>query len=167
MKNIFYPSKNLIILCHAIIFSYFVMGTISLAHPIPDIPLSGQYALSRELGKDQQSFHVQKRKNGVLLNNQEQGFTVLLADDAGFQIRHQEHYIRIRLSSYGHGSNVWPVEPALIQYVDNRITYNHGPLQQWFINGPMGLQQGFTLSKRPEKRKNGKLTLNLSPTLCD
>jgi hypothetical protein len=33
----------------------------------------------------------------------------------------------------------------------NRVEYKRGALTEWYINGPPGLEQGFTLAKPPGK----------------
>ncbi|MGH2542798.1 MAG: hypothetical protein ACRDIB_08375, partial [Ardenticatenaceae bacterium] len=31
----------------------------------------------------------------------------------------------------------------------NQVTYQRGTLNEWYVNGPLGLQQGFTLTQPP------------------
>ncbi len=30
----------------------------------------------------------------------------------------------------------------------NRVTYQHGPVTEWYSNGPLGLEQGFDVQAR-------------------
>jgi hypothetical protein len=53
------------------------------------------------------------------------------------------------LAQVGHGDITQPVGVATVQAQQNRVTYNYGALSQWFVNGPAGLEQGFTLSQDP------------------
>lgn len=41
------------------------------------------------------------------------------------------------------------VDPATLVATDNQITYQRGAIQEWYINTPDGLEQGFTLATRP------------------
>jgi hypothetical protein len=55
-----------------------------------------------------------------------------------------------------------PVEPRARA---NRVEYPRGPLTEWYVNGPLGLQQGFTLAAPPAARPEGGLvTLALELT---
>jgi hypothetical protein len=39
----------------------------------------------------------------------------------------------------------------------NRVEYLRGPLTEWYVNGPLGLEQGFTLTEPPPRSK-GRVT---------
>jgi len=44
-----------------------------------------------------------------------------------------------------------------------RLTYQRGPvLQEWFLNDPRGLEQGWTISQRPEGAGSGPIRLDLA-----
>ena len=38
----------------------------------------------------------------------------------------------------------------------NRVVYRHGSLEEWYVNGPLGLEQGFTLGARPAGHGTGR-----------
>ncbi|MEM9691187.1 MAG: FG-GAP repeat protein, partial [Myxococcota bacterium] len=40
-------------------------------------------------------------------------------------------------------------EPTVDIEQPNQVWQNHGPLSAWYLNGPLGLQQGFEVSERP------------------
>jgi uncharacterized repeat protein (TIGR02543 family) len=42
----------------------------------------------------------------------------------------------------------------------NRVEYRHGPVTEWYLNGPLGLEQGFTVN-RPASGSANRLTLVL------
>ena len=44
----------------------------------------------------------------------------------------------------------------------NRVEYRRGALTEWYVNGPLGLEQGFTLAAPPAKRDIDPLTLALT-----
>ena len=68
------------------------------------------------------------------------------------------------MRSLGYGSRLSPVVPARPQATRNRIEYRRGALNEWYVNGPLGLEQGFTLARRPSTRTSGPLTLALRLT---
>ena len=55
-----------------------------------------------------------------------------------------------------------PVAPAAPTARANRVSYRRGPLTEWYANGPLGLEQGFTLKAPSDRRRSGPLTLALS-----
>ena len=43
----------------------------------------------------------------------------------------------------------------------NRATYRRGTLSEWYLNGPLGLEQGFTVAHAPAALGRQTLTLSL------
>jgi len=54
------------------------------------------------------------------------------------------------------------VEAVAPQASLNRVEYRHGALTEWYVNGPMGLEQGFTITARPPGSVGEPLTLELA-----
>src|SRR5437899_3792333 len=46
----------------------------------------------------------------------------------------------------------------------NRVTYRRGTLSEWYLNGPLGLEQGFTVARAPAAHGRTTLTLSLALT---
>jgi hypothetical protein len=46
----------------------------------------------------------------------------------------------------------------------NRVEYRRDVLTEWYENGPLGLEQGFTLIRRPSEENRSPLTLELALT---
>ena len=44
----------------------------------------------------------------------------------------------------------------------NRVTYAHAGLSEWYANGPLGLEQGFTIPRAPSGHPAGPLTLSMA-----
>jgi hypothetical protein len=53
------------------------------------------------------------------------------------------------LAQVGRGGTTEAVGAATVQGQQNRVTYDYGSVSQWFVNGPPGLEQGFTLFQAP------------------
>jgi len=45
---------------------------------------------------------------------------------------------------------------------DNRVEVDHGAVTEWYVNGPFGLQQGFTVEGAPAERDDGPSVLQLA-----
>ena len=57
----------------------------------------------------------------------------------------------LSLVSYGRGDVVAPIERAALIVAGDRIDYRRGEVGEWYVNGPRGLKQGFTLPLAPEE----------------
>jgi len=57
--------------------------------------------------------------------------------------------VALRLIGWGRAGNLSAPEPADVVIEGARIAYRRGPLVEWFVNGPAGLEQGFTISTAP------------------
>jgi hypothetical protein len=68
----------------------------------------------------------------------------------------------MHLSGYGYGDTLAALRPVAPTASANRVLYRHGALSEWYSNGPIGLEQGFTLTARPAGRQAGPLTLALA-----
>ncbi len=55
----------------------------------------------------------------------------------------------LRLVRFGRGPAGPPVAAAEIQGAGNRVEYRRGALTEWYVNDPRGIEQGFTLQRRP------------------
>ena len=57
----------------------------------------------------------------------------------------------LQLTEYGYDDATVPVSAAEMTVADNRIEYvrNEHALTEWYVNGPLGLEQGFTIDAPP------------------
>ncbi|HLY25747.1 MAG TPA: hypothetical protein VKQ72_05365, partial [Aggregatilineales bacterium] len=79
----------------------------------------------------------------------------------------------MHLVGYGYRETVQGVGEAQMQAIDNRMEYRRGNLTEWYINGRLGLEQGFTLYQAPVGGTRGELLIQLAylpelvPTLSE
>ena len=81
---------------------------------------------------------------------------------AGVSVRSGQTRVGMRLTGVGYGTALHSVGVAEPRPSDNRVTYSHPGLQEWYGNGPLGLEQGFTLLRAPAGTPHGPLALALS-----
>ncbi len=62
----------------------------------------------------------------------------------------------LRLLRYGFKGDLRPADEATVTVSENRIAYARGNLTEWYINDENGLEQGFTLKRRPEGEAPGE-----------
>lgn len=65
------------------------------------------------------------------------------------------------LRAVGYGKRLHPVGARAPGAARNHVTYDRGWLDEWYSNGPLGLEQGFTLRRPPARAGRGLLTLDL------
>lgn len=102
--------------------------------------------------------------------NAEQQFAVAFeALHIALQPRGQEatldSSLEMRLAAYGYDSALQPMAAAERFQEGNRLEYRRPGLTEWYVNGPLGLEQGFTLENPPsEKAGHEPLILELALT---
>ncbi|MDN5864932.1 MAG: FG-GAP repeat protein, partial [Gammaproteobacteria bacterium] len=73
--------------------------------------------------------------------------------------------LAMRLTAYGRGTELKVIAPVKPVIEDNRVSYPHGVLSEWWKALPMGFEQGFTLAERP--KGHGELVLALETSRQD
>ena len=123
---------------------------------LSDLPLAAQAQISARLGRDQPRYHARSRSGGLQLENA--GVTAAFDVD-GMRIRAGASTWGLRFTGYGY-SDAPGAPVAVAPRADaNRVEYRRGPLTEWYVNGPVGLEQGFTLEQAPGARTGAPLTL--------
>ena len=62
----------------------------------------------------------------------------------------------------GYGSALSAVGQVAPRAKANRVLYERAGLSEWYANGPVGLEQGFTIAKAPSGHRAGALTLSVA-----
>ena len=70
----------------------------------------------------------------------------------------------LALRAVGYGTALRKVAGVVPRARANRVVYRRGGVSEWFVNGPAGLEHGFTLAGRPGGARRGALTLSLALT---
>jgi hypothetical protein len=133
--------------------------------------MAAQALVSRTLGRDDRAFHATPAAGGFSFNNMRQGLTAQFGRN-GVLVRAGDGRLGLALTSYGHGGRLIPLASALPRAGANHVNYGRGTVSEWYANGPLGLEQGFTLRTPPAGQGTGPLTLalklsgNLQPSLA-
>lgn len=70
-------------------------------------------------------------------------------DSRNVQLTHPGGSIRFHLTGYGYGDRLQTPAPGTLSASGDRLEYQRGDLTEWYMNGSHGLEQGFTLARRP------------------
>ena len=79
----------------------------------------------------------------------------------GVEVRTGTARLWLRLSGLGRGARLATLATASPEADANRIEYRRRGLTEWYVNGPLGLEQGFTLDGPPAQASGEALTLSL------
>ena len=132
-----------------------------------DLPQALKYQVSASMGKNQPDYHAKKQGDGYLADNPNQDYLVQF-NEQGMILNAGGARLGFILSGVGYGDLSSPAVAATPIAKDNRIEYQRGNVTEWYVNGPLGLQQGFTLQERPEISSTSALReLRLELTVTD
>src|SRR6185437_14581229 len=121
---------------------------------------AAQTRISAVLGREQLSYHATPKADGFRVENSGQGISAEFRS-SGMALRNASGRWGMRLARYGYPAAMHDAKSVRPHAEANRIEYSRGGLNEWYLNGPLGLEQGFTLSRTPGKT-NGPLTLALT-----
>jgi hypothetical protein len=120
-----------------------------------------QGVVSGTLGRDDRRYWTHRdHTDSVSMDNPHQHVAARF-DVSGALVSTGSGQWRLALSAVRRGDRLHQT-PATAPVAEgtNRVVYRHGSIQEWWVNGPAGLQQGFTLPTRPDPG-TGQLTLAL------
>jgi hypothetical protein len=122
---------------------------------LSSLPLAAQGPISAALGRDQAAYRIA----GLVARNPAQRFSARFGR-AGVAIRAGSARFAISFRAYGRGSMLSALASVSPVVSDDRVTYSRGSVREWWANGPLGLEQGFDVARRPAG--SGALTLSLA-----
>ena len=124
------------------------------------LPVAAQGSISAKLGRDLPAYRVRATSVGFEAQNAKK---TLKADftPAGVTFHAAGVVWGMSLRGVGHGQQLSAVAVAAPQASANRVEYRRGSLTEWYVNGPVGLEQGFTLNSPPGRANGEPLTIEL------
>ncbi|HEY0515505.1 MAG TPA: FG-GAP repeat protein, partial [Solirubrobacteraceae bacterium] len=145
------------------------------ARPVPSIhrhaPLASRGLLSlpgalrgpasQTLGAQDPAYHAVTVPGGLRIVNPAQRLSARF-EASGVRVHAGKLGLGLTLARAGYGSRLATVGAATPAARANRITYDRGWIEEWYTNGPVGLEQGFTIPRGPGGAARGPLQLALS-----
>jgi Bacterial Ig-like domain (group 3)/FG-GAP repeat len=128
----------------------------SSTQPALDQPAQSQ--ISATLGKDDSNYHFAPQPHGFTAENSKHALSAEFTPSAA-DLRSGNNHWSIALRGYGYGSELVAINEIMPHANANRLEYLRGGLTEWYVNGPLGLEQGFTLASPPAKSNGEPLTL--------
>ncbi len=119
------------------------------------LPAPAQGPLSAAIGRSEETYWI----HGVAAANPSQHLGLRFSND-GVVIASARSSLQLGLGSLGRtGGPAVPLAAARPRTARNRVTYDRGTVDEWYANGPIGLEQGFDIRSRPHG--SGLLTLSI------
>jgi hypothetical protein len=127
------------------------------------LPVAVQASVSAVLGNDAAEYHAHPANGGYEVRGARQSLAGRF-ESTGVELRMGTARWGIAFRGYGYRDALTSASAIKPQATKNRVEYRRGPLTEWYLNGPLGLEQGFTISEPPPK-SNETGTLNIALTL--
>ncbi len=94
------------------------------------------------------AFHAVPTRGGFLTTNPAQGLRARFSA-SGVLVSSRGSTVGLSLRAIGFGNALRPV-PAITPHASaNRVSYVRDGVREWYANGPLGIEQGFTVSAPP------------------
>ena len=125
---------------------------------LSSLPVAAQANISAALGRDGFEYYAHPVSGGFEAHS---GGLASRFTRAAVEVNSGSARWGLALRAYGYGDalkTVHAIEPLADK---NRVEYRRGALTEWYVNGPMGLEQGFTIRERPGGKADGLLTIAL------
>ena len=122
------------------------------------VPPLAQLAISRALGVDDRAYWARSTAAGAVARSHAQDLTASF-DSGGATVRAPGGRLGLSLREISAGDMRLRAPAARPTVEGSRVSYRRGTVSEWYANGPLGLEQGFRVTRAPDARA---ATLSLS-----
>jgi FG-GAP repeat len=136
------------------------------------VPVAARGPVSAALGAAEPAYRVHRAAGGGLVAANRTERLRARFVFGGVSVASAGGWFGLRLSGIGDGRAVARVGPVARSVRANRVSYSYGGVSEWFANGPLGLEQGFTVA-RAWRPASGSVVLSMAlggdlrPVLAD
>ncbi len=124
------------------------------------LPVAAQGPVSAALGAEGQAYRISHPRGRFTASNPVQHLSTSFTR-SGVSVRSGSAEVGLGLLAVGYGSTLAPLAQVAPSANANRVLYQHPGLDEWYANGPLGLEQGFTIPRAPSGHTDGPLTLSM------
>jgi len=117
---------------------------------LASLPQEAQSSISAALGRDLPAYQVRVHVGALAAENAPHKLAVDFTR-RGVALRSGTAQWGLALRGYGYGNALNVVGTTVPRASSNRVEYGRGSLTEWYVNGPLGLEQGFTINKPPNR----------------
>ncbi len=128
---------------------------------LADLSPAERASISASIGAAERAYHFQAAPDGFRAANPRQHLGIGV-DRSGALLRARGLQLGLSLRAAGYGGSLRAVGAARPSAHANRATFAHGGIAEWYVNGPLGLEQGFTIARPTATAATGPLTLAIA-----
>ncbi len=125
---------------------------------LSSLPTGLQVAASAALGAASAIYTASPVRAGFVARNPVQRLRLRFGPE-GVEVHSAHVTVGLALEGIGEGSMLRAVDRVAPSAHANRVVYPHTGFTEWFANGPLGLEQGFSIQRAPSHARGGPLTL--------
>ncbi len=125
------------------------------------LPLAAQGPVSAALGADGAAYRARADRGGFTATSAPQHLRTSFTS-SGVSVSAGAAHIGLGLRAVGYGSALGAVGAVAPRARANRVLYPRAGVSEWYANGPLGLEQGFTVAHAPAGTPAGPLTLSIA-----
>ena len=125
------------------------------------LPLAAQGPVSAAVGRADRAYRVSDGHGGLTAVSPAQGLSERFGR-AGVWVRSGATRVGLSLRAVGYGATLRSLGEVAPRVQANRVLYVRQGLGEWYVNGPLGVEQGFTIARAPAGRPRGPLTLAIA-----
>ena len=146
--------------------SFFLISSVDAKQSLESLPTGLMPVLAEQLANDESQLYAPTiTSSGLVVTNKKHQLEANFnKQDVTLSINNKE--LSIRLDSIGRGKDKQLIE-SIKPVIDGiKVSYQHkfnnsNTVNHWFINSPLGLEQGFTLNKKLAGKGDLKVSLSL------
>ena len=128
---------------------------------IASLPATAQSNISATIARGNPDYSARAAGTDFVAENSAQKIRAHFRA-SGIEVRSAGAVWKVALSGYGYGDTLKMLPKAAPSASLNRVQYRRGPVTEWYVNGPIGLEQGFTIQQPPAGANGQLLTLALA-----
>lgn len=128
---------------------------------VSGLPAASRGPLSAALGAGSAAYLARPSAAGFRVSNPGQRLQARFGP-SGVTIDSAALEADLSLRAVGYGTALVPAGRARPTAAGNRVTYRLAGLGEWYANGPLGIEQGFTVARGPGNAARGPLTLAMA-----
>jgi Divergent InlB B-repeat domain/FG-GAP repeat len=125
------------------------------------LPLAAHGPVSAAMGAANPAYGLSASEGGFAAASPAQHLNLRFGR-SGVSLTSGATHLRLSLRAVGYGSSLSALGEVTPLLKANRVLYEHAGLSEWYANGPLGLEQGFTIARAPSRHPAGPLTLSIA-----
>lgn len=125
------------------------------------VPAAARGPISAAVGSELRAYRVHRVRNGRWLAVSAGQALTASFGSAGARVSSGGSLLALRLAGVGYDGSLARVAMVEPSARGNRVTYRYPDVTEWYANGPLGIEQGFTISRPLPDRGAGQLRLSI------